>query len=478
MFLRQLFDPSLAQYSYLVGCQKTGEACIIDPERDARRYLELAEENDLRICAVAETHIHADFVSGSQELVALVPDLRLYLSGEGGPDWTYQWSRAMKNVHLLRHGQTFKIGKIQIEAVHTPGHTPEHLSFLMTDLGGGVDEPIAIVTGDFLFVGDVGRTDLLESAAGARGVMEPSARDLQRSLAERLTALADYVQVLPAHGAGSACGKSLGAVPVSTLGYERRHNQPFKTALSQAEQFVREILAGQPEPPPYFARMKQVNRDGIAVTGGPAVPRQMTPEEAAKAVGDGARALDTRVDAEAFDAAHLPKAIHAPLGTKFFPVAAGSYVEADDPIVLIVTRQSEVERAVLELYRIGFDQITGWLTVQEIADAGLATGTIPRMPFEQFNEARARETGVIIDVRTASEFAGGHIDGAWSFPYTRLKTRLEDLPTGKRLHVYCGSGNRAALAASYLQAQGHEVLHVDGVCQQCESIALAEGVLH
>jgi hydroxyacylglutathione hydrolase len=478
MFLRQQFDPSLAQYSYIIGCQKTGEACVVDPERDVQLYVDLAAENDLRICAVAETHIHADFVSGSQELAALLPDLRLYLSDEGGPDWTYQWSRKMKNVHLLRHGQIFKVGKIHIEAVHTPGHTPEHLSFLITDIGGGVDEPIAILTGDFLFVGDVGRPDLLETAAGKRGVMEPSARDLQRSLADRLRALADYVQVLPAHGAGSACGKSLGAVPVSTLGYERRHNKPFKMALSNAEQFVREILAGQPEPPLYFARMKQVNRDGIAVTGGPVVPPHVTPQEAAKAVADGAMALDTRVDAEAFDAAHLPKAIHAPLGTKFFPVAAGSYVEADDPIVLIVTKENEVERAVLELYRIGFDQITGWVTVQEIADAGLATGCIERLPFEQFNEARARETEVIVDVRTATEFASGHIEGALSFPYTRLKTRLEDLPTGKRLHVHCGSGTRAALAASYLQGQGHEVLHVDGVCQQCESIALAEGVLH
>jgi hydroxyacylglutathione hydrolase len=231
MFLRQQFDPSLAQYSYLLGCQKTGEACIIDPERDVQLYMDLAAENDLRICAVAETHIHADFVSGSQELAALLPDLRLYLSDEGGPDWAYQWSRKLKNVHLLRHGQTFQVGRIQIEAVHTPGHTPEHLSFLIADFGGGVNEPIAILTGDFLFVGDVGRPDLLETAAGKRGVMEPSARDLQRSLAERLTALADYVQVLPAHGAGSACGKSLGAVPVSTLGYERRHNRPFKTAL-------------------------------------------------------------------------------------------------------------------------------------------------------------------------------------------------------------------------------------------------------
>jgi hydroxyacylglutathione hydrolase len=478
MFLRQLFDPSLAQYSYVVGCQKTGEACVMDPERDVQTYLDLAAQNDLRISAVAETHIHADFVSGSQELAARIPDLQLFLSDEGGPDWTYKWSQAKPNVRLLRHGQSFQVGNIRIDAVHTPGHTPEHLSFLITDLGGGADEPIAIVTGDFLFVGDVGRPDLLETAAGAKGVMEPSARDLQKSLATRLTALADYVQVLPGHGAGSACGKSLGAVPVSTLGYERRHNVPFRTALADAEQFVHEILSGQPEPPLYFARMKQVNRDGIAVTGGPPAPPRWTAQEVANAVKGGAAALDTRADRRAFDAAHLPGAIHAPLGTKFFPVAAGSYLDAEASIVLLVTREAEVEQAAIELYRIGYDNVIGWVTVQELQSAGLATAAIQRLPFEQFDENRAGQDGAIVDVRTASEFARGHLETAVSLPYTRLKTRLDELPRSTVLYIYCGSGARAALAASFLKTRGLEVIHVDGVCEKCEAIALAEGVLH
>jgi hydroxyacylglutathione hydrolase len=478
MFLRQLFDPALAQYSYLIGCQKSGEACVIDPERDVQLYLDLAKQNDLQVRAVAETHIHADFVSGSQELAAILPDLQLYLSDEGGPDWTYKWSQGMKNVRLLRHGQTFNVGNIQIQAVHTPGHTPEHLSFLITDRGGGADEPIAIATGDFLFVGDVGRPDLLETAAGAKGVMEPSARNLQKSLATRLTALADYVQVLPGHGAGSACGKSLGAVPTSTLGYERRQNAPLRTALTDAEQFIREILSGQPEPPLYFARMKQVNRDGIAVTGGPVTPPPLTPKETVQAVERGAVALDTRIDPETFDASHLPQAIHAPLGTKFFSVAAGSYVDADEAIVLLVSKESEVTQAVLELYRIGFDKIIGWITVTDIADAGLATASIPRLPFEEFDEDRVKQSGAIIDVRTASEFVRGHIENAISLPYTRIKTRLDELPKDTLLHVYCGSGARAALAASFLRARGYEVVHVDGICQKCEAIALAEGVPH
>jgi len=154
MFLRQFFDPYLAQYAYLVGCQRSGEALIIDPERDIEQYREVAAANGLRITAVAETHIHADFVSGGAEFAA-DPSVHLYLSAEGGPDWTYQWPGKRENTHYLKHGDTFCVGNIQVEAVHTPGHTPEHLSFLMTDLGGGADEPIALATGDFLFVGDV-----------------------------------------------------------------------------------------------------------------------------------------------------------------------------------------------------------------------------------------------------------------------------------------------------------------------------------
>jgi hydroxyacylglutathione hydrolase len=478
MFLRQLFDSSLAQYSYIIGCQQTGEACVIDPERDVQRYIGLAEENDLRITAVAETHIHADFVSGSQEMAAAVPDVHLYLSDEGGPDWSYQWSKGKENVHLLRHGDTFNIGKIRIDAVHTPGHTPEHLSFLITDAGGGADEPIALATGDFLFVGDVGRPDLLETAAGAAGNMEPSARNLQKSLADRLASLGEYVQVLPGHGAGSACGKSLGAVPVSTIGYEQRYNTAWKTAQSDAEQFVRDILSGQPEPPLYFARMKKVNRDGIAVTGGPPKPRRLSAREAADLAKSGAMALDTRDDPESFDGSHLPGAIHSRLGSKFFPVAAGSFVEPDDSIVLLVAGEFEVEQAAVELYRIGYDRVAGWTTIKECEEEGLATGSIDRVPFERFDEAIAREKGVILDVRTAAEFERGHIEGALSIPYTRLKSRLDELPENGPLYVHCGSGRRAALAASFLKSIGREAIHVDGLCEKCEAIAQTEGVLH
>ncbi len=478
MLLRQIFDPYLAQYAYLIGCQRSGEALLIDPERDIDRYQALARENGLRITAVAETHIHADFVNGGAEFAA-DPSVHLYLSAEGGPGWTYQWPKDRPNTHFLHNGATFLVGKIRVEAVHTPGHTPEHLSYLITDIGGGANEPIALATGDFVFVGDVGRPDLLESAAGQKGVMEPSARQLQTSLHDRLTPYADFLQILPAHGAGSACGKALGAVPTTTLGYERRFNGALRLALSDRDAFVKEILSGQPEPPLYFATMKRVNRDGIAVTGGVPAAEHLSGEAFKKAASDPAvRVLDTRASREDFDSEHAPRAIHAPLHTPFFSTAAGSYLAEADRILLVIENASDADLAIRQLYRIGFDHVLGWITVVEAQEAGLFSSGQTRINFPDFNADQARNEGAIIDVRTTAEFRDGHIEGALSFPYTRLKNNLAELPRDRKLFIHCGSGKRASLAASFLNAEGFHAVHVDGICTECERIAEAQGVTH
>jgi hydroxyacylglutathione hydrolase len=462
MLLRQVFDPYLAQYAYLVGCQRTGEALIIDPERDIEQYRKLAKENGLRITAVTETHIHADFVSGAREFAA-DPSVRLYLSAEGGRDWTYTWPGDRANVHFLKNGTHFFVGNIRIDAVHTPGHTPEHISFLITDQGGGADKPMALATGDFLFVGDVGRPDLLESAAGVKNVMESSARTLRESLQRRLSGFQDYLQVLPGHGAGSACGKALGAVPTTTLGYERMFNPAYKLALSDEEAFVKYILRDQPDPPLYFATMKRVNRDGIAVTGGvPAVPRLSVTKFAELTSDINVRILDTRDDRKAFDEGHVSRSISAPLGSSFFLNSAGSYLSPDDRIVLILGSEADVDPAVRQLYRIGFDRIVGWLPFGEARDAGLLNESIDRVAFEQFEAASAVTEGAILDVRTTGEHQRGHIEGSLSIPYTRLKDRIREIPKDRRLFVHCASGKRAGLAASFLQAEGFEVVHVDG----------------
>jgi hydroxyacylglutathione hydrolase len=478
MLLRQIFDPQLAHYAYLVGCQQSENAIIIDPERDIDRYRDVARENGLHISAVAETHIHADFVSGAQEL-AEDREIHLYLSAMGRPDWAYRWPGRRPNTHLLEHGDRFMIGRICVEAVHTPGHTPEHLCYLITDCGSGADKPMVLFTGDFVFVGDVGRPDLLESAAAQKGTMESSAKQLQQSLRDRLTAFDDYLQLLPAHGAGSACGKALGAVPTTTLGYERRFNGALKLALSDEVEFVKDILSGQPDPPLYFATMKRVNRDGVAITGGVPKPPHLQPGEFSCAVGrDGIQILDTRDDRKVFDAAHVVRAIHAPLRSPFFSATAGSYLAENDSILLVLEEPGDADLAVRQLYRIGFDRVRGWITATEARTAGLFEEEEERIDFLDFQPEKALEQGAIIDVRTSAEFQRGHLDGALSFPYTRLKTRLAELPKDKRLFIHCGSGRRASLAASFLRSTGFDAVHIDGICADCESIAAKEGVAH
>ncbi|MGH7539581.1 MAG: MBL fold metallo-hydrolase, partial [Gemmatimonadota bacterium] len=256
MFFRQIFDDKLAQNAYLIGCQQTGDALVIDPQRDIDRYVALAKTEELRIVAVAETHIHADFLSGAREFAERF-GTRVYLSDEGDENWKYTWpANGDYDAVLLSDGDTFGIGRIELTARHTPGHTPEHLAFLLVDRGSGASEPMGLVSGDFVFVGDVGRPDLLETAAKVSGAREPSARRLWASI-QRFLELPEYLQVWPGHGAGSACGKALGAVPETTVGYEKRFSPAIDRARRGEEPFVRFILEGQPEPPLYFARMKR-----------------------------------------------------------------------------------------------------------------------------------------------------------------------------------------------------------------------------
>ena len=462
MLLRQIFDPQLAQYAYLIGCPRSGEALIIDPERDIDRYHSLAKQNGLRISAVAETHIHADFVSGAQEF-AQDSSVHLYLSAEGGADWSYSWPKSRPNTHLLRDGETFKVGNIKIEAILTPGHTPEHLSFLITDTGGGADEPIALATGDFLFMGDVGRPDLLESAAGVKDVMEPSARALQASLAKRLEPYGDYLQILPAHGAGSACGKSLGAVPTTTLGYERRFNTPLKMALIDGDRFVREILQGQPDPPLYFATMKRVNRDGVRVTGATPQPQRIPRESLKQIVSDKSVAIvDTRSDRKAFHQGHIPHAISAPLHSPFFSNSIGSFLIAEEPFVLVVERAEDVDVAVRQAYRIGLDGVKGWILLEDAAETGLCSEATDVRAINTFNLDEIGKEGLVLDVRMTSEHQNEHLPDSLSIPYTRLRARLDEIPTGRQLYVHCASGMRASLACSFLAAKGFKLVYLDG----------------
>jgi hydroxyacylglutathione hydrolase len=459
MFLRQIFDPHLAQYAYLIGCQRTGEAIVIDPERDVERYRQIAADNDLRLAAVAETHIHADFVSGARALVE-TDGAHGYLSAEGGPDWQSEWSRGLANVTLLHGGDSFRVGNIRFDVLHTPGHTPEHICFLVTDEGSGANEPMALLSGDFLFVGDAGRPDLLETAAGVVGTRDEGARQLHRSL-QRLAKLPEHLQVLPAHGAGSACGKALGSVPTSTIGYERRFNPTLRLALNGGlADFTASILAGQPEPPLYFSEMKRVNRAGPPLLAGPTPPREWSVEEAIAAAGRGEIVLvDTR-QREDFVLGHLRGSLFAPAAGPFSDFA-GSYLAPPDKIVLVVDHERLVGPLATQLFRIGIDHVVGWIAGAKL---GAAAG-ISVMKHQKFVDLEAllasQPKAAVLDVRRASEYESSHLRGAKNIAHTRLRARINEIPAAPLLVVHCQAGNRAAAAAAFLRRADRDVVMVD-----------------
>lgn len=459
MYFRQVFEPKLAQYAYVIGCQQTGEAIVIDPMRDIQRYVDIAAAEGLEIVAVTETHIHADYLSGVREFAAR--GATAYLSDEGDADWKYRWADdAGRKVVLLKDGDTLPVGKIELKAVHTPGHTPEHLAFMITDRGGGANEPMGMASGDFVFVADLGRPDLLESAAGVVGQMEPSARTLYHSV-QKFLELPDYLQVWPGHGAGSACGKALGAVPDTTVGYERRFNASIAATERGEDAFVEAILEGQPEPPLYFARMKRLNKEGPAVLGELPRPSQISAEELGALAGHkGAAVVDTRLDRGAFMAGHLPGSIYAPLD-KSFPTITGSYIEEGTPIYLIAEADA-VDEAVHDLIRIGLDDVAGYATPAALEEVGRTTPLATTEVVDFAGAADLRGDGTLfLDVRRKTEFDAGHVADARNIAHTRLLARADEIESSKRLLVYCRSGARAAAASSLLERLGHEVVYVD-----------------
>jgi len=472
MFLKQIPDPALAQYSYLIGCQRSGEAIVIDPERDIDRYQDIAKQEGLRITAVAETHIHADFVSGAREFAAADPSIGLYLSAEGGPDWQSEWAKGLPGLRPLHDGDSFKIGNIELQAIHTPGHTPEHMVFLVTDHGGGANEPIALLSGDFLFVGDAGRPDLLEQAAGLEGTQEAGARALYKSL-RKVSGLPCHVQILPAHGAGSACGKALGSIANSTFGYEGKFNPALKLALNESEEaFVNFILGGQPEPPAYFANMKRVNKAGPDVLGVLPKPSIMSLEEVSRRIDDpGFVILDTR-PRDMFLRGHLKGSLFAP--PEKFTDFAGSYLSPEQEIVLLLENPLEADAFVRQLVRIGFDKVVGILPASELTSApdGLKA-SIRMVAFDQVPGFLARHGDArSLDVRKATEFSVGHLRDAQNIAHTRLLPRIGEVPTNPLL-VNCQSGMRATGACAFLSKLGRDVTCVADQFENAPTALLA-----
>ncbi len=456
MYFKQFFDDKLAQYAYLIGCQANGTAVVIDPMRDIEQYIDAAAKENLTIVAAADTHIHADYISGLREFAE--KGVKVYASDEGDKDWKYEWLiDSDYDYELMKDGDEFKIGNITVKAWHTPGHTPEHLTFLVTD-GATANEPMGMATGDFVFVGDVGRPDLLESAAGQENVMEPSARTLFKTV-EAFKKMPEYMQIWPGHGAGSACGKALGAIPKTTVGYELKYNNSLKSASSE-DNFVKFILEGQPEPPLYFARMKRDNKIGPAIIGGLPKANRMTVKELGNAAKkDGAVILDTRERNE-YAAGHIPGSLLSPLNKQFNTVA-GSYITEDEEIYLVV-EEHRVQEAILDLYRIGLDNVAGYVTPKDLQMYKNQGGEFDTLETTNFDMAdNLKENEAILDVRKASEFSEFHIEGALNYAHTRLLPNKEELPKDKKFFVHCQSGGRSAVAAALLKRDGFDVALID-----------------
>lgn len=444
MFFEHIYDKSLAQGSYLIGCQATGEAIVIDAKRDIDTYLEIAQKNNLRITHTTETHIHADFLCGSRELAAAT-GAQIYLSDEGGADWQYEFP------HIgLKDGSVIKVGNLTLKVMHTPGHTPESISFLLTD-HPATDKPVMVFTGDFVFIGDVGRPDLLEKAAGIVGTKEVGAKQMFQSL-KKFAALPDYVQVWSAHGAGSACGKSLGAVHSSTVGYEKIRNWAFQYNENE-KSFINALLDGQPEPPKYFAMMKHLNKvNRPLLVEVPKVPK-LTAKEFASAHQKGIKVIDTRDKAD-FAMIHLSSTINIQ-GNNSFSTWMGWFLDYQEQFILIAN-DDQIEDLTRKLMRIGLDNIYGYVSdILEInSESELGLGSVNGINIDEVKSLIGNKEVQIVDVRGISEYQSGHIDGTDHIFLGTLEQNLDKINKNKQVIVHCQAGDRSSIAYSILAKHG------------------------
>ncbi len=440
MFFQHVYDKSLAQASYFIGCQAKGEAIVIDAQRDIDVYLEIARQSNMKITHVTETHIHADFLCGSRELAA-VTGAEMYLSDEGGEDWQYAFPHVG-----LKHGDKISVGNLTLEVLHTPGHTPESISFLLTD-HPATNKPVMVFTGDFVFVGDIGRPDLLEKAAGLIGTQEKGAKQMYESI-QRFAELPEYVQVWPAHGAGSACGKALGAVPSSTVGYEKIRNWAFQYEDNEAG-FIEYLLEGQPEPPKYFAKMKHLNKVNRPLLVEVPKHPKLTKEQFLTAYENGLKVIDTRNKAD-FATGFIPGSINIQ-GNNSFSTWAGWLLNYQEQFILIAD-DNQMEDLTRKLMRIGLDNIYGYIS--DVNDLGLELETEKIIGIDEFKSYIGNPDAQIVDVRGYSEYDAYHVEGADNVFVGTLPDNLDKFSKDKQIIIHCQSGDRATIAQSLLAKHG------------------------
>lgn len=444
MILETVEARGLAHLSYLVGDERAGACAVVDPRRDISVYLEIARRHNVRITHILETHIHADFVSGSRELAAQT----------GAPICVGAADEYGFEHQPLQDGDTLEVGSLRLTALHTPGHTPEHVCFLIQG-GKGAQEPWGLFSGDLLFAGEVGRPDLLGG-----GTEERLARDLYRTFHEKILPLPDGISVYPAHGEGSPCGGSIGDRRTTTIGYERQFN--YKLGLMSEDDFVRLVLSDLPPAPFYYPRMKRINAEGPPVVGCIPNPALLAADAFQEAMAqENAIVVDAR-EIEAFGGAHIEGAQNIALRDEF-PIWAGWMLQPDQRILLAPQRTEDIEAIQRHLLRIGLDNLAGVLRrgMRGWIESGQRFTQLAQMSVHALKarvDAGAKDLQ-ILDVRRADEWRGGHIPGAQNIFVPFLPENLDKLDPDRPLVVYCGGGYRASVAASLLQRHGFTKIH-------------------
>jgi hydroxyacylglutathione hydrolase len=439
MFFKQFYLGCLAHASYIIGSE--GEGAVVDPQRDVDEYLAEAEANGLKIRYVIETHLHADFVSGHRELAART-----------GAEIVFGHRAGAEFPHLaVRDGDELRVGNVTLRILETPGHTPEGISVLVID-GEVSPEPRMVLTGDTLFIGDVGRPDL----AGSRGfTAEQMAAMLYESLHEKLLKLPDATQLYPAHGAGSMCGRNISKETSSTVGEQRRVNYALRPMPK--DEFVRLMMADLPEAPAYFPKDAEINRAGAAPLAELPRPAALSPAEVKAFAQRGAGVvLDVRGAAE-FGAGHVPGAVNVGLGGQFASWA-GSLIPLGTPLVIVAADEGQVDEAILRLARVGHENVRGHLAggMRAWAEAGHESETVPQISVGELKEMLASRPDLqVLDVRRPAEYAAGHAPRAASAP---LGPRLADtaaLDPARPVAVICAGGYRSSAATSLLKRAGY-----------------------
>ncbi len=441
MYFKQIAVEGMGCLSYIIGCPLSRSACVVDPKRDVQEYIDLARQNGMKITYVFETHVHADHVSGNREL-----------RSRTGADIYYMEGSPVEFEHKeVKENEEITIGNVRLKFLHTPGHTPQSMSILVTDLSRDND-PWFVLTGDCLFVGDIGRPDL----AGEE-ILDEQIDNLYNSIHEKIGKLPPHMEIYPAHGEGSLCGKAMSAKLNSTVGFEMDHNSLLRL---DHDEFTKEMKQGFPERPKSFTHIINTNKKGAPLLERCPVVRDLSPVQVNEYIDRGAIILDAR-DTAAFGGVHIPGSINIGLA----PQSAnwtGMVLDPDSDLILVVPDDKAYDYMTKQLHRIGYDNIIGYLYggISAWQEAGLPIRHLWQISAEELAEKLKKgKYDYFFDVRTDLEWRQGHIKEAKHLPLTRLLKDVPDIGKDQEVIVTCGIGYRGNIAASFLQGKGFSHVH-------------------